>query len=130
MSHSSQPKFFFKLNKGGKTKELTISWKAILSGSLHVNHSVENKERIRRVLNQMIPPSDSSASTAAINRKMNANKKSLRRTGNRAPTYPTSAVPATIPPMMVPAIIIVRRQRRKRQSDLVNTLLFLFCFVC
>lgn len=80
-----------------------MSWKATLRVVGQVIHWVRNKLRMRRVLNQITPPSDSSAIRANTTSQANANRKRLRRTGATPPRRPTTPVAATKAPMYVPA---------------------------
>lgn len=98
---------------------LTMSWKAILMEGVQVwVHWSWKVLRIRRVLNQITPPSPSSAKMTAIKRTIKATKQSLRVIGPMAPTNPMIPVAATMPPRIAPAIgcRLWRKGRRKREK--------------
>jgi hypothetical protein len=58
-------------------------------------------------LNQITPPSPSSASMAVTISHTKATNNILNRTGAAPPTYPTNAVVATAAPINVPAIFFL-----------------------
>ncbi len=73
---------------------------------------------MRKVLNQMTPPSPNSAAMTVIKSTINASKNLLRLTGATPPQYPTRPVAATNPPMITPAI--VGEDASKRENGLIS----------